>query len=148
MKKTLSTLLLSCALAAALMAQAAGGPPMAQNRVTAMAAKLGLSAEQQAQATTIFANAQAAEAPLRASMKTARQGLNDAVHSNNTVGIEQLSATIGTLTGQINLAQSKAMAAFYQILTPEQRTELQKLESQRPARFRGGARAGSRPSGQ
>jgi Spy/CpxP family protein refolding chaperone len=70
------------------------------------------------------------------------------VRSNNTVGIEQLAATIGNLTAQLTLAQSKARAAFYRILTPEQRTALEQLESQRPARFRGGTRAGLRASGQ
>jgi Spy/CpxP family protein refolding chaperone len=113
-----------------------------------MTAQLGLTAEQQSQATTIFSNAQATKSTLRASLKTAHQGLNDAVKSNNTVGIEQHAATIGNLTAQLTLAQSKARAAFYQILTPEQRTVLEQLESQRPARFRGGARAGVRASGQ
>jgi Spy/CpxP family protein refolding chaperone len=129
------------------MAQA-GGRHSPQDRVKSMTAKLGLTAEQQSQATTIFSNAQATESTLRASMKTAHQGLNDAVRSNNTVGIEQLAATIGNLTAQLTLAQSKARAAFYQILTPEQRTALEQLESQRPARFRGGTRAGLRASGQ
>ena len=85
---------------------------------------------------------------MRASLKTAHLALNDAVKSNNTVGIEQLSTTMGNLRAQLTLAQSKARAAFYQILTPEQRTALEQLESQRPARFRGGARSGSRASGQ
>ena len=148
MKKTLSALLLSCALATALMAQAVGGPHHPQDRVKSMTAKLGLTVEQQSQATTIFSNARAAESTLRASMKTAHQGLNDAVRSNNTVSIEQLAATIGNLTAQLTLAQSKARAAFYQILTPGQRTALDQLESQRPARFRGGVRSGLRNSGQ
>jgi len=128
------------------MAQSASAPRV-QNRVMALTAKLGLTAEQQSQATTIFSNARATESTLRASMKIARQGLNDAVDSNNTVGIEELSATIGNLTAQLTQAQSKARAAFYQILTPEQRTVLEQLESQRPAGFRG-ARAGARASGQ
>ena len=130
------------------MAQTVGGEARPQNRVKFMTAQLGLTADQQSQATTIFGNAQAAESPLRASLKTAHQGLNDAVRSNNPVGIEQLAATIGSLTAQLTLAQSKARAAFYQILTPEQRTALEQLESRRPARFRGGARAGVRANGQ
>jgi Spy/CpxP family protein refolding chaperone len=56
------------------------------------------------------------------------------------VGIEQLSATIGTLTAQSTVAHSKDRVAFYQILTPEQRRVLEQMESQRPAWFRGGAR--------
>jgi Spy/CpxP family protein refolding chaperone len=130
------------------MAQAAGGPARPQDFVKSMTAKLGLSAEQQAQATTIFSNARASESTVRASLKTAHQGLNDAVRSNNIVGIEQLAATIGNLTAQLTLAQSKARAAFYQILTPEQRTALEQLESQRPARFRGVARSGLPAGGQ
>lgn len=147
MKKTLSALLLSCALAAALMAQAVGGPPGPRNRVKFMPAQLGLTVEQQSQATAIFSTARATESTLRASMIAAHQGLNDAVGSNNTVGIEQLAATIGNLTAG-TLSQWKAKAAFYQILTPEQRNKLDLLESQRPARFRGGARSGLPADGQ
>jgi len=130
------------------MAQAVDGPPGPRDFVKSMTAKLGLSAEQQAQATTIFSNARASESTVRASLKTAHQSLNDAVKSNNIVSIEQLAATIGSFTTQLTLAQSKARAAFYQILTPEQRTALEQLESQRPARFRHGARAGVGASGQ
>ena len=148
MKKTLSTLLLSCALAAALMAQSVGGPPDSPHQLTFLTAKLGLTAEQQSQAAPIFSNARAAESPLRASMRTARQALKDAVRSNNIVGIEQSAATVGSLTAQLTLAQSKARAAFYQILTPEQRSALDQLESQRSRRFWGGARAGLRTNGQ
>ncbi|MGA3077068.1 MAG: Spy/CpxP family protein refolding chaperone [Bryobacteraceae bacterium] len=148
MKNALYSLLLSSAVAAALMGQTAGGPHGPQDRVKSMTAKLGLTAEQQSQATSIFSNAQATESSLRASLKTAHQALNDAVKSNNTVGIEQLSTTLGSLTGQLTLAQSKARAAFYQILTPEQRTALDRLESQRPARFRDGARSALRATGQ
>jgi Spy/CpxP family protein refolding chaperone len=147
-KKTLFTLLLSCVQSAALMAQTVGGPRSPQDYVKSMTAKLGLTAEQASQATTIFSTAQAAESTARAGMKTAHQALNDAVKSNNTVSIEQLSTTIGNLTAQLTLAQSKARAAFYRILTPEQQTALQQLESQRPARFRGSARSHVEMSGQ
>ena len=137
-KSALYFLLLSSAMAAALMgerraARAVPGPRQIDDREAAPRRR------QQSQATSIFGNAQATESALHASLKTAHQALNDAVKSNNTVGIEQLSNTLGSLTGQLTLAQSKARAAFYQILTPEQRTALDRLESQRPARFRGGA---------
>jgi Spy/CpxP family protein refolding chaperone len=145
MKKTLSAVLLFSVFATALMAQSAGRP---HNYVAAITAKLGLDAEQQTQATAIFGAAHATESGLRASMKTAHQGLSDAVKSNNAAGIEQLSTAIGSLTAQLTLAQAKARAAFYQILTPEQRTTLDQIESQRPAGFRGGARSAWRGSGQ
>ncbi|MGC9950455.1 MAG: Spy/CpxP family protein refolding chaperone [Bryobacteraceae bacterium] len=148
MKKTLVTLLLWSALATALMAQSAGGPHNGRNYVKAMTVKLGLTAEQQSQATAIFSNAHTTESTLRASMRSARQGLEDAVKSDNTVGIEQLSTTIGNLTAQATLAHAKTRAAFYRILTPEQRTTLGQLEIQRPAWFRGGGRSGPRESDQ
>src|ERR1035438_4820242 len=90
----LYSLMLSCALAAALMGHAAGERHGQQDRIKSTTAKLGLTAEQQSQSTAIFSNAQATEAALRASLKT----LNDAVKSNNTVGIEQRSSTLGNLT--------------------------------------------------
>ena len=113
-----------------------------------MTEKLGLSAEQQSQATAILGNARTSESALRGSLKSARQALNDAVKSNNPVAIEQLSATMGSLTAQLTLAQAKARAAFYQILTPEQRTALDQLESQRSGGFRRGARFARGATGQ
>jgi hypothetical protein len=106
-KRALSILPLPFVLAAALMAQEAGAPNNPENYVKRITAQLGLSSEQQAQAATIFSDAAAAEAPLRA---------------------------------QLTLAQSKAKAAFYRILTPEQQAELSQLESPRPGVFRAGPR--------
>lgn len=141
MTKTLSALLMPLILSCASVAMAQTATTVPQHPhdfVKAMTAKLGLSAEQQSQATTIFANARSGEATVRASLKTAHQNLDDAIKSNNTVSIEQISTTIGTLTAQLTQAQSKARAAFYQILTPEQRTTLTQLESQHATHFRGG----------
>jgi|SRR5579862_37691 len=125
------------------MAQGPGGAHGAQNHVGLMTARLSLTAEQQSQATTIFSSGAAAEKSLHASLRTAHQALNDAVRSNNTVSMEQLGSTIGNLTAQLTVAQSKTRAAFYQILTPEQRTKLDQMESQRRTGMRGHARAGS-----
>ncbi len=145
MKKVMTAAVLSCALAAGLMAQSAIRP---HNYVQAMTAKLGLSTEQQSQATTIFNNARTTESTLHTSMKMAQQGLSDAVKSNNPAGMEQLSNTVGSLTAQMTLAHAKARAAFYQILTPGQRSTLEQLESQRPRSQWRHARAGSQTSSQ
>lgn len=111
MKKTLAVLALSCALAAAITAQALEiGPYSPQDRVKFMTAQLGLTVEQQAQAATIFGKLRAAESTVRANLRTAHQGLSAAAKSDNIAG---------------------AKAAFYQVLTPEQRTKLDQLESQR-----------------
>jgi Spy/CpxP family protein refolding chaperone len=140
MQKALAILLLPLALTVALMAQGAGGANALQNYVKSMTAQLGLSSEQQAQAATIFSDAAAAEAPLRTTMATARQSLENAVKSNDTGSLEQFCTAIGNLTAQLTLAQSKAKAAFYQILTPEQQAKLSQLESQRPGVFAAGPR--------
>jgi len=149
--KTLATLLLSFALAATLSAQPPTGPHGPRNYVQWMSAKLNLTADQQSQATTIFNNERSAEAPIHASLKSAHQALIDAEKSNNTVSIEQLSNTIGTLTAQLTVTHSKARAAFYRVLTPEQQTTFQQLESRRPMGpmgFRRGPRTPAQSNGQ
>jgi Spy/CpxP family protein refolding chaperone len=80
---------------------------------------------------------------VRDSLKTAHQSLTDAVKSNNSAGIDQASSTIGSLTAQMTAADSKAEAAFYQILTPDQQTKY--TESQ--GRGFGGFGRGPGPGG-
>jgi Spy/CpxP family protein refolding chaperone len=151
MKNTLAGLFLALTLAVALPAQSSTATSPSpgnhvQNHVRFLTSQLSLTVEQQSQAATIFTSASTAEENLHTSMKTAHQSLNDAVKSNNVTSIEQLSNTIGNLTGQMTLAQSKARAAFYQILTPEQQTKLQQIESQHQG-FGGHQHPGMRHSG-
>lgn len=148
MKNILTVLFLSSVLAGGLMAQAAPAMPSVQNRVKFMAERLSLSAEQQSQATAIYTSAAGAESSLHANLRTAEQSLRDAVKSNNAVSMEQLAATIGTLTSQLTLARAKTEAAFYQILTPEQRAKMDQIASQRGAGFRANARRATGESGQ
>ena len=144
MKSLIAAAVLSTALAAGSMAQNAVHP---HDYLQHMTAKLGLNTEQQSQAAAIFKNAQATESSLHATMRMTGQALRDAEKSNNPAGMEQLAATIGNLTTQMTLAHAKAHAAFYQILTPEQRAAFDQLESQRAGHWRG-ARAGSQTSAQ
>ena len=132
-KSVIYTVLLSSALGAALMGQTAEGPRGPWHRVQMLTQKQSLTAEQQSQAKAIFASARSSESALRASLKTSHQALNDAVKSNNPASIEQLAASMGNLTAQLTVAEAKARAAFYQILTPEQRSTLDQLESQHSA---------------
>lgn len=91
-------------------------------RVEFLTALLTLTTAQASQATTIFTNAAAAVTPLQTSLETAHTSLKAAVQSNNTAQIDQLAAQIGTLSGQVLAARNKAEAAFYALLTAEQRT--------------------------
>ena len=107
---------------------------MVANRVARLTSLLTLTAAQQSQATTIFTNEQAAESTIRTSMETARTALRTAVQSNDTGGIVTQSAQIGALTTRQVETQAKAEAAFYAILTPEQKTKY----NERPAGVPGG----------
>src|SRR5690348_44263 len=125
---------LAALLSAASFAQRPFGPltsatppdpaTIVQNQVDRLTRLLSLTAAQVTQATTIFTNAQTAIAPLETSLNQARQALPAAIQSNATSTIDQLSTTIGTVTGQVLALQSKADAAFYAILTTDQKTTL------------------------
>src|SRR5262245_16139430 len=93
---------------------------MIQRRVDFLTQKLGLSAAQQQQATTIFTNASTNMESLHDQMRTAHQNLKAATEKNDSAGIEQAANTIGNLMAQTTAAHAKADAAFYQTLNPDQ----------------------------
>jgi Spy/CpxP family protein refolding chaperone len=146
-KRTFLFLPLAAVLAASLaFAQTSGAMSNPANRVQRrvgfLTNVLGLTSAQQQQATTIYTNAADAEASIQSSLKAARQTLQTAVTNNDTGGIEQNATTIGTLTGQLLSAQSKADAAFYQILTPDQQAKWTQFHSQQRQRGWGGGMRG------
>ena len=106
-------------------------------RVTFLTSLLTLTTAQASQATTIFTNSAAAITPIQTNLSAARTSLRTAVQANNTAQIDQLSAQIGTFSGQILAAESKAEAAFYALLTAEQRTRYDAVGG---GRGRGGPR--------
>lgn len=110
-----------------------------QQRVNRLTTLLSLTSTQQQQALTIFTNAASADASVHSSMSAARQALKTAVQANDAATIEQAATTIGNLTAQTTVNQSKAEAAFYQILTPAQQSKLTEFESENHG-GRGGAR--------
>jgi Spy/CpxP family protein refolding chaperone len=125
-------LCLSAALASTLVfGQGPGGPPdpatMIQMRVNLLTAQLGLSDSQKASATTIFTDASTAAQPIQSNLRTNRQALLDAAKKNDSASIDQLSATAGILTAQFTAIETKAEAAFYAILTADQKTKFDSL---------------------
>ena len=134
MRRSLILPLCGVLLASALLAQRPFGvltsetapdpATMVANQVARLTKLLNLSSAQQAQATTIFTNASTAITPLQTSLQTAQQALPAAVKSNSTLTIDQLSSSIGSVTGQIVDLQNRADAAFYAILTSDQQTTL------------------------
>jgi Spy/CpxP family protein refolding chaperone len=101
-------------------------------RVNMLTRQLGLTDDQKARATTIFTDAATAEQNLHTSMQTARTALSDAVKANNPGAIDQAANTIGGLTGQLLSIQSRADAAFYAILTPDQQSKFGSMRGPGP----------------
>ena len=131
MKKTLTRLsfVASLSLAAALAQTPTTpmNPPdpaaMAQRRVQMLTRFLGLSDAQAAQATTIFTNSATAVEPIRTQIRTAHDAMRTAIKANDAAGIGSAANSIGSLTAQEMTLQGKADAAFYAILTPDQKTK-------------------------
>jgi Spy/CpxP family protein refolding chaperone len=96
---------------------------MVQRQVERLTQTLSLTTAQQGQATTLFTTAQTANQPVMASLREAHNSLAAAIKSNDTASIASLSAQIGTLTGQMTANTSKADAAFYATLTPDQQAK-------------------------
>jgi len=94
------------------------------NEVAHLTRLLTLTTAQQTQATTIFTSALKAITPLETTLATDRTSLAAAVKSNSASTIDSVSANLGLLTGQITALQNKADAAFYVILTADQKTKL------------------------
>jgi Spy/CpxP family protein refolding chaperone len=84
---------------------------------------LNLTAAQRQQTDTIFSDARQKAQPIRQEIRQNREALHAAVKANNTSEIERLSAHQGELQGAALTVRSEAMAKFYAILTPEQRTK-------------------------
>src|SRR5713226_1450770 len=123
MKNKLTAFLLTSAVATSLLlAQKPGGPRtpemMVQHRVDSLTTQLGLTSTQQQQAITIFTSAATAGASVHGNLKLAHQNLETAVKNNDTSGIDAAATAIGNFTAQQISNESKAQAAFYQILTP------------------------------
>ena len=90
---------------------------------------LALTPTQQAQATTILAEAATAHKAAKQGMKTARQVLAENVRNTDATGINVASNSIGRFAGQRHAIGAHAHAALMQVLTPGQQTTLNQLRS-------------------
>jgi hypothetical protein len=97
--------------------------------VSFLTSLLTLTTGQQTQATTIFTTALTSIQTLEATITTARTALATAVKANDTAGITTQAAAIGNAEGQIVALQAKADAAFYALLTADQKTKLLAADS-------------------
>ena len=70
---------------------------MVAHRVEYLTTVLSLTSAQQQQATTIFTNATIAESGVHDNLRAARQSLQTAIAGNDSAGIDEAAATIGSL---------------------------------------------------
>lgn len=88
---------------------------------------LNLSAAQKDQARSIFQQARQTAQPVRLQLQQNRQTLENAVIGGSTgAEIQQLATQQGTLLGQMLAIRSQAWSQFFNLLTPEQRTQASK----------------------
>jgi Spy/CpxP family protein refolding chaperone len=97
---------------------------------------LALTTTQQQQAKSIFADAKQQAQPIREQLRQNREALHAAVKANNTSEIERISTQQGELKGKALAIRSQAMAKFYAILTPEQRTKMDQMHQRMMQRMR------------
>jgi hypothetical protein len=95
--------------------------------VNSLAAFLTLTTAQKQQAASIVASAASSASQIHANLKTARKALRTAVTSNDSGGIQQAAATLGTLTSQHVVNGALAHAAIFAGLTPEQQAKMSQL---------------------
>jgi Spy/CpxP family protein refolding chaperone len=131
MRTTLLKVVAFLAVASVLVAAQHGNPPdpaqMVQHHIDHLTKMLSLTPQQQQQATTLLTQVVNNQKTIHDQMSTAHQNLALAIKNNDTAGIEQNSNTIGNLTAQQVATHAKAMATFYQTLTPDQQTKFQDM---------------------
>lgn len=141
MLKKLAVGFAATALCALLSAQEPGGPmggtppdpqSMIKMRVGYLTKLLTLTDAQQTKATTVFTDAYTQGEAVRQNLQNNRQSLSAAVRKNDGAAIETLATTAGTLTGQLVGIESKAEAAFYAMLTPDQQTKYDAMPRRGP----------------
>jgi len=102
----------------------AGGTMERGAMVDRLATELNLTAAQKQKAETIFGDARTSGQSVRDQIRQDREALAKAVKSNDAAEIDKITTTMGPLLGQASANRAKAFAKFYQILTPEQKTNL------------------------
>ena len=136
MKRILIGIAAVGALAAGLaIAQTTAAPQAGAARgkgVRAMVQKrmlkaLNLTDMQKQQAKTILQSARQTAQPLAQQLKQDRAALTAAVEAGDSAKIQELSTEMGSLRGNVLGVRSLAMAKFYALLTPDQKTKAEEF---------------------
>jgi Spy/CpxP family protein refolding chaperone len=112
------------------------------NRLDFLAGYLTLTDAQKTQAKTIFDAATTAATTAQGQLTAAHDALTAAVKTNRADSeLDRLAAAIGVIHGQLEAIHAKAMAKFYALLTAEQKTKYDTINSRTgPGGGRGGLR--------
>jgi Spy/CpxP family protein refolding chaperone len=100
---------------------------LAARQVSFLTKLLTLTTGQVTQATTIFTASITAVQALQTQVTAADTALVTAIKANNTANITTQATLLGTLHGQALAIDAKADAAFYLLLTTDQKTKLDSL---------------------
>ena len=140
MKSTITRLATMAALASGMVFAQSPAPsnppqPPAQHRqwnrgqrFERAATQLNLTDDQKQQARSIWQAARASSQPLAQQLRQSRQAVRDAVKAGKSgADLDQLTANVGNLAGQMATLRTKAFSQFYAMLTPDQRTKADQM---------------------
>jgi Spy/CpxP family protein refolding chaperone len=133
----LPTALLSVLMASGLMAQPPAPAPSSARSggiLQSLTQRLDLTADQQARAKAIFADARQQAKALAPRLREERSALKAAVKSDAESQIDQITAKNAQLTAQIEAVHVKAMAKVYAMLTPDQKAKFDRMDARRGRR--------------
>jgi Spy/CpxP family protein refolding chaperone len=103
-----------------------------------MATRLNLTEDQKHQTRSVMHAARESSKPVVQQLRQSRQALRDAVKAGKSnAEIDQLSANVGNLAGQLATIRAKSFAKTYALLTPEQRTKADEMANHARGMFMG-----------
>lgn len=121
---------MTAAMAVAQTAPAGTQPGMRARMHQQFLQSLNLTPAQQQQAKAIRQSTRQEVQPMVQQLRHERQSLTAAIKAEDNAKIQQLSAAMGTLRGQVLAARSAGMAKFYALLTPDQKAKAAELGQQ------------------
>lgn len=95
------------------------------------AARLNLTPDQQNQAKAIFGKARADEKAFAPQLRQERVALRNAIKTDNESQIDQILKQDAQLNAQARAIHARAIAKFYQILSPAQKVQFDHPRSHR-----------------
>jgi Spy/CpxP family protein refolding chaperone len=104
---------------------------MQHRMMSRMTAKLNLTQDQQSKAKAIFGKARSQERALAPKLREERTALHAAVKSDNEAQIDQILQQNSQVNLQAREIHTKAVAEFYQILNPQQKSQFDQMAAHR-----------------